>query len=107
MSTSWQGRLDQATSEAEVVMVAKDFLARFTPEEIERLPAACRPGKFFDANDVTEYAFTLVRHDCGEDREAARLVHDFAAFFSNASTRLSQLLARGNNYADCDTRQSA
>jgi hypothetical protein len=107
MTTSWQGRLQEAASEADVIMVAKDYVARFTPEEIELLPEPCRPGKFFEANDVTSYAFALVRHDCGDDREAAKLVHDLAAFFSNASTRLSQLMARPNSYAETDTRQSA
>jgi hypothetical protein len=103
---SWQDRLDEALSEAEIVDIARDFIATFTPAEMNRLPQECRPGKFFEANDVTSYAFSLVRHECGDDDATAQLVHKLAHFFSNASTRLSQVLARPNEY-EGDARQSA
>jgi hypothetical protein len=105
---SWQERLEEASSEAEVVEVARDFLAAFTPAEMALLPPECRPGKFFEANDVTSYAFALVRHHCGDDAETAELVHKLARFFSNASTRLSQIMARSNvNEGEQETRESA
>lgn len=106
MTFSWQDRLDEASTEADVVMVAKDFIAAFTPAEIARLPQECRPGKFFEANDVTSYAFALVRYTCDEEPETAALVHKLAHFFSNASTRLSQIMARSNVSED-EARQSA
>lgn len=102
---TWQGRVDAADEEREIVSIAREFLAQFTPEEIHRLPAECRPGKLMDANDVTTYAFELVRHDCGGDPEAAALVHKLAGFFSAASIRLSQLL--GEQGDDDGDRQSA
>jgi hypothetical protein len=113
---SWQDRLEEASSEAEVVAVARDFIATFTPAEMALLPPECRPGKFFEANDLTSYAFALLRHDCSDEREVAELVHKLAHFFSNASTRLSQIMARSNeneyvhvneNEDGDETRQSA
>jgi hypothetical protein len=103
---SWQGRLEGASTEAEVVAAAKEFTAQFSPQEIQRLPKEFRPGKFFEANDVTSYAFALVRQECDDRSSAAPLICKLAAFFSNASTRLSQIMARGNA-SDDDARQSA
>ncbi|HUP30816.1 MAG TPA: hypothetical protein VM122_11620 [Usitatibacter sp.] len=106
MPITWQDRLNFASSEAEVVEVAKDFIAQFTPEEIHELPEACRPGKFFDANDVTSYAFALVRHNCDGDARVSVLVHKMVAFFSEASIRLSKIMA-ADNASQADSRQSA
>ena len=106
MPLSWQDRLESALTEGEVVVVAKDFVAQFSPQEIESLPEPCRPGKFFDANDITGYAFMLVRNHCEERAEAVDLVDKLATFFSNASIRLSQIMARSNMSQD-DSRQSA
>ena len=90
MATSWQDLLDNASSVHDVVEVARDFLASWDRYEIAALPEQCRPGKIFDANDVNAYAFLLVRNDC--DGEAAPLVQKMAAFFSNASARLTAIL---------------
>ena len=106
MSDSWQGRLEQAETETQVVMMVKDFIASFTPEEMNRLSKECQPGKFFEAEDVNSYSFTLMRHTCGDDPATAELVHKLANFFANASTRLSQIMARPNVY-ESDKRQSA
>jgi hypothetical protein len=106
MTFSWQDRLEDVSSEGGVVEIVRDFLAIFTPEEMALLPGDCRPGKFFDANDVTSYAFSLMRQDTGSDPETAALIHKLAAFFSNASIRLSQIMARSNTYEN-DSRRSA
>jgi hypothetical protein len=89
----WENRLATATTEPEVVTLAKDFLASFTPGEIARLPESCRPRKLFDADDVTNYAFDLAWQNC----EDGDVIERFARFFSQASRRLSQILARADN----------
>ncbi len=106
MPITWQDRLQNASTEAEVVVAAREFVAQFTPEEIRDLPAPCRPGKFFDANDITSFAFALVQHHCGDKAGTANVVEKLATFFSNASIRLSEIIARGNASQD-DSRQSA
>jgi hypothetical protein len=104
---TWSGKLALAHTEHEVIMAARDFLAGFTPAEIAKLPEPCRPGKIVDANDITSYAFNLVRHDCGDQAETARLVMKLADFFSHASIRLSQILAKSNTRDEDDDRRSA
>ena len=105
--TTWQHRLDAARGVEEVVAAARDFLAVFGPLELAALPEGCRPpAKIVDADDVSSYAFELVRFECAERDETAELVHKLARFFSHASMRLAQLTARDPVTGD-DGRQSA
>jgi hypothetical protein len=92
-ATTWQERLDGAKTEGDVVMVVKDYAASLEHWELAMLPPHCQPGKFFDANDVTGYAFVLIRGESVEDNESARLVKRLAAFFAAASIRLAQILS--------------
>ena len=92
MST-WQNRLDAATSEAEVVSVARDFLATFSPYDLARLPEVSRPGKLVDGNDVGAYALTLVRSNCDDGIGTARCLQMLSTFFSRASERISAVMA--------------
>ena len=93
---TWQDRLNSATTEREVVAVARDYVAGLTPGDVERLPEPCRPGKFFDAQDITSYAFALVRHDCSVDGATFRLVQKLSDFFSKASMQLAKIMASSN-----------
>lgn len=105
-SFTWQDRLELCSMEAEVVNVARDFVATLAPEEIALLDPICRPRKFTDASDITSYAFELVRHECADTDPGRELVHKLAAFFSHASTRLSQVMARSAADED-DSLESA
>ena len=91
---TWQGRLDRAHNEREVVEATREFIARITPAEIARLPDECRPHKLVDANDVAEYALSLGRAQHGDVKESRRSVAKLCAFLTAASTRLSQLAPR-------------
>src|SRR5687767_10391466 len=93
----WQHTLDQAGSEHQVVMLVRDYVASLDPYQVASLPPQCRPGKFVDAEDITSFAFEVVRYHCEQNDKTRELVHRIAAFFSYASTRLSQIMARGNN----------
>ena len=97
MPLGWHDLLKAARTENDVVSSVRDFIATLEPQEVDSLPVACRPGKFFEADDVTAFAFALVQHDCGDDSQAAALVSKLSGIFSNASNRLSQILARSNN----------
>jgi hypothetical protein len=103
---TWHTQLESATDEHDVIVIARNFIAQFSPQEMNLLPTPCRPGKFFEAADVAGYAFALARHDCADDGETAALVDKLAGFFSQASNRLSQILASANALED-GSRQSA
>jgi hypothetical protein len=92
---SWHMVLDCATTPEEVISVARDFVASFTPYEVEFLPPECRPHKIVDAKDVSEYAFELTRASCDEKGEGATIAAKFKAFFADAAERLAKLASRG------------
>jgi hypothetical protein len=94
----WQGRLDEASTPHEVVDVSRDFLASWSLEEIVTMPAASRPWKIVDADDVNSYAIQLAQAHCATGAASAPLDR-MAAFFSNASLRITQMLARSSEEA--------
>ncbi len=93
----WQHRLDAASTEADVVELANEFLATLTPGDIARLPEEARPRPIATADDVTRYAFLLFRHHDADDDGAARLIYRIARFFSGAAIRVSQVMARSSD----------
>lgn len=96
---SWAARVESAASAAEVVQVAREFLAQLTPYEVHALPASCMPPpKIVDGDDVTAYALALVRHDCAESSGEPNLAHKLADFFSHASGRLARLAKDGGAF---------
>jgi hypothetical protein len=102
---SWQDRLEAADTEWDVVQVAKDYMATLDPEQVALLPGSCRPRKLITGNDVSSYAFDLVRYECGDADQAAPFIHRLAAFFSHASIRLSEIMRRTND-EDLDSQQA-
>jgi hypothetical protein len=95
ITTSWQDLLDDAAVEQDVVSLAKDFVATLDPQQLSRMPSRCRPRKMIDANDIVNYAVALARHQCGADAGSSPELKALAAFFSNATRRLSQLAHPG------------
>lgn len=91
-AATWEGRLQLAPDVAEVLSITREFLAAFTPEELDALPMGCQPPlKLVDVDDINSYAFDLMKHKCG-DADDGELVQQLSAYFSNASTRISKLL---------------
>ena len=87
-----------AATESDVVDVAREYLATVSPQEIGSLPASLRPGKIVDANDITTYAFDLVRQEC-QDEGTQNLVQRLAHIMSRASIRLSQIMVTEHHAA--------
>ena len=107
MPLSWQDRLHSASSETELVDVVREFVAQFSPSEIVQLPEACRPSKIVDGQDVTDYAFTLVRHRCDDGVSGEHTLARLTAFFSSAASRLSELLYTPATQESGNGRQTA
>ena len=88
----WNLRLRGAYSNREVIALARDFIAQWTPAEIADLPDSCRPGQLKCADDIAYYAFVL----CKEDRKSAEYnprLTTIASYFAAASLRLSEIAA--------------
>ena len=105
-AVSWKESLELAATEQDVVRLARDFVASLEPADIARLPQVCRPGKFFDAVDITAFAFDVVRYECADHEPLSQLVHRIAAFFSQAATRLSQIMASSNDPLEEEARSA-
>jgi len=92
----WFQQLDRARDTAQVVAIARDYLATWTPEELAKLPAACRPGRIRAAADLEDLhacavdAFRTTR-DSGETLKALQLI---TSFLVRANLRLVQLGVR-------------
>ena len=102
---TWQERLDCATTEHEVLDVVRDYVATVSPEEFASLPPALRPGKIVDANDVTTYAFDLVREEC-HDEGMQHIVQRMGHILSRASIRLSEIMVVEHKPPQGDRQQS-
>jgi len=96
-SLGWQGQLDHATRPEAILAIARDYLAQVSPEEVAQLPEECRPGRLVDAADVSDYAFELARRQSSPG--ATEVLHKLAAFFADASMRLSQILGESQETA--------
>jgi hypothetical protein len=94
---SWPESLAEASTESQVVDVARDYLATLSHEEFARLPESLRPPKLVDAADITAYAFELVREEC-RDEEAQGIVQRLAHIMSRASIRLSEIMVAGDPF---------
>ena len=93
---SWFQQMDRAQDAGEVVDIARDYLATWTPAELARLPRGCRPGRIREVSDI-EYlhscavdAYRTTRAS-GEELKALQLL---TSFLVRASIRIAQLQAR-------------
>ena len=90
---SWFQQLDDATSAGDVVAIARDYLATWTPQELGRLPRACRPGRVRAPEDIEELhscavdAYRSTRAS-GDELTALQLL---TSFLVRASVRLADL----------------
>jgi hypothetical protein len=90
---SWYRQLDNAKSSLEVVAVARDFMAGWSPRDIARLPDACRPGKLRDASDIEHLHALLVDEYRGTRASGEELMslQELTSFFVRASMRIAEL----------------
>lgn len=85
--------LSKARTIDEVVNVTRAYLAACTREDLERLPASCRPARVQDSNDIEEWADRLA----SESKRAMLVMQDertldrLTTHFLIASVRIREL----------------
>ena len=91
----WRRFLIAATSEHEVVILAREHLASWDVEEIARLPEECRPGRLGGGDDIAQCAYELARAHCSlrYEGEQDTLVMRLLAFMSEAAIRMAEVKA--------------
>jgi hypothetical protein len=89
---AWFDQLAATSTPEDVARVAREFVARWTPEELAQLPRSCRPGNLKFPEEVVDYAFTLVRaHVDGQSANEA--ITRMATFFAEASWRVAAAMS--------------
>ena len=87
----WRRHLSVACTEHEIVQLARDYVATWSPEEMFRLPEECRPGHVREGDDISHCAYELARAHCSlryvDDID--RLLMRMLAFMSEAAMRLA------------------
>lgn len=90
---TWYRHIDDALSVEQVVAVARDFLASWTPQEVARLPVGCRPSRIRDESDVIDLHERLVdeyrtTRSSGDELTALQLI---TGVMVRASLRIAEL----------------
>jgi hypothetical protein len=94
-SRNWAEKLSLATSEEEVVRIARDYVGEWFPDELAELPEHCRPGKLRDGEDINELAFKLthLRFTPGFEPSEEGTVPAMESFFAQACSRIAHVMA--------------
>lgn len=92
---SWYQQLDKAVDAAEVVAIARDYLATWSPEEIGRLPQECRPGRIRSPSDLVDLHESAVEafRSTREGGAELKALHLLTSFLVHANLRLAHLSA--------------
>jgi hypothetical protein len=104
MLLSWFDQIDAAAAPADVVAVARDYLATWTPDELARLPAPCRPGRVKNEHDIDQLHGCLVE-EYGRNRlsgDSLSALQRMTSFIVRASVRMAQLRGEDAEAPDHD-----
>lgn len=91
----WRRHFVRATTEHEVLTLAREHVASWALEEIARLPEECRPGRLRDGDDISHSAYELARAHCSLccDADQDLVVTRLLAFMSEAAIRMAEVKA--------------
>ena len=93
MRTITIDRLQATNSEHDLVALVRDYLSEWLPEELAQFPIECRPGKLFDAEDLSDFALNLTRACVSFDvaPENLRVIEEMDAFVGQACRRMAEI----------------
>jgi hypothetical protein len=93
LDEGWRTAITAATSEAELIHLARNFISNSPPLDLEALPTTCRPRRIVSAGDLSLIAFRLRRAFCSPalDSVTASRVERALAFFEALCDRLFDL----------------
>jgi len=90
---SWFKEIDRATTEAQVVASARDFLSLLHPRELEPLPKDCRQISIESVTDIDRWSGKLAR-ECAAVHERSPEVEklrDVVNYLSRARERIGEI----------------
>ena len=89
----WRSLIREAQHEEDVIQLVRDHMARWSPEELARLPEECRPARIRDADDISQWAYVLASCHCagtGPEYDDS-LVDRMLEFVTQAALRVSEI----------------
>jgi hypothetical protein len=91
----WAQEIGTADTEHELVAVVHAYVTTWSPAELASIPRHCRPGDIVDGAELADIALRLTREHLDGSRTVVDqlLLDRMAAFFAQATLRLTQILA--------------
>ena len=91
--TSWYDAISQAADRKSLAALVNDYLAMWSPEEMGRLPADCRPDRIRGVEDIGYWRQTLSNSYCSGavHHEESGTLSRLIGFLTAAAERLAIL----------------
>lgn len=91
----WHSELEAATTDKDVLNVARDYVAMIAREEFLSIPVACRPGRIASCDDVMNAALKLVQESLktATESEGVKVLREVSEFFAAAAAKLTEIHA--------------
>ena len=94
MNDAWVDGIRKTSSIAELLDMARKYVASWDPSRIDALPVECRPGALVTSDDLSAYALTLVRHRISRQQPSEPGdIEELGDFFAAAAVRLAEVIA--------------
>ena len=84
----WILQIENARSTRDLVGILRDYLNALTAEQSSQLPRDCIAENISTAAEIQDWAVTLARDDLKSDGTENGVLHQAAAVFSAAGSRL-------------------
>jgi hypothetical protein len=93
VSLAWHRDIERAHTAVQVVRIARDYLASFTPRDLARVPERCRPAQIADEGDIALWSRKLTEEYWRLRGTAAdvAVVQEMWSFFLRASVHLARM----------------
>ena len=90
---AWLKEIERATTEAQVVASARDYVSLYSPPELAPLPEDCRQIRIDGHGDIPRWREKLARgyESARDNAPNAERLQDLVNYFSRATERLGEI----------------
>jgi hypothetical protein len=106
--TSWNSAITRAGDRKSLAALVNDYLATWSPAELARLPAQCRPDRIRGVEDIGYWRQVLSDSYCsgGVHEAASDILSRLIGFLTSAAERLAELDAEDGIDASGDSQHA-
>jgi hypothetical protein len=89
---TWLKEIERATTEAQVVASARDYVSLYSPPELAPLPEDCRQIRIEDQADIPRWREKLSKgYETAHDAPNADRLAELVSYLSRAAERLGEI----------------